>query len=415
MQQRERIINAVEALNWRGTVGDVSTRSGLELAVAQQELNSLAQDAGGHLQVSSTGEIVYAFEANTRERLVARDRNAALKAFLKSAGRAAFYLLRISFGILLIASLVLIAVAIFVLMNASRNDNDGGDSRSEGGPIFIPGFYWYDVWLFMGPSDPYTRLRDPERMGFLESVFSFLFGDGDPNAELEERRWRAVAGLIRDNGGVVVAEQLAPYLDDASTEHEDYVLPALVRYNGQPEVSEAGEIVYRFPDLQVQATAAAGRARPPEWLDEALWRFSRATGGQITLAAGLGILNFLGAWWLWFTLQGVYLPARLGWIEVLTPLLVLYGTLFLAIPAVRYFVLQQFNQGIRARNDRRAEFARRLREMNAALRKKLAFARQFARKQVIGDDDIIYTTEKNTFEQRDSELDARRFKELEEN
>lgn len=49
-------------------------------------------------------------------------------------------------------------------------------------------------------------------MSFIESVYSFVFGDGDPNFNLEERRYRQIAQLIRENGGAVTAEQLAPYL-----------------------------------------------------------------------------------------------------------------------------------------------------------------------------------------------------------
>lgn len=29
-------------------------------------------------------------------------------------------------------------------------------------------------------------LKRPKEMGFLESCFSYIFGDGDPNAEIEE-------------------------------------------------------------------------------------------------------------------------------------------------------------------------------------------------------------------------------------
>ena len=60
--------------------------------------------------------------------------------------------------------------------------------------------------------DPY-RTSPPGEMGFLQSCFSFLFGDGDPNGELGRRRARAVAALIRAQGGAVTAEQLAPLLE----------------------------------------------------------------------------------------------------------------------------------------------------------------------------------------------------------
>ncbi|KAL4573577.1 hypothetical protein LXL04_020387 [Taraxacum kok-saghyz] len=50
-------------------------------------------------------------------------------------------------------------------------------------------------------------------MNFIESVFSFVFGDGDPNEGIEEERWKLIGQYITSNGGVVTAEELAPYLD----------------------------------------------------------------------------------------------------------------------------------------------------------------------------------------------------------
>ena len=50
-------------------------------------------------------------------------------------------------------------------------------------------------------------------MTFVESVFAFVFGRGDPNDDMEHRRWRAVSALLRVNRGAVFAEQVAPFLD----------------------------------------------------------------------------------------------------------------------------------------------------------------------------------------------------------
>ena len=33
-------------------------------------------------------------------------------------------------------------------------------------------------------------------MSFLESVFSFVFGDGDPNREFEDKRWQMVSHML---------------------------------------------------------------------------------------------------------------------------------------------------------------------------------------------------------------------------
>lgn len=38
-------------------------------------------------------------------------------------------------------------------------------------------------------------------MGFFEGCFSYIFGDGNPNAQLEEVRIRSAAEMIRKAGG----------------------------------------------------------------------------------------------------------------------------------------------------------------------------------------------------------------------
>ena len=50
----------------------------------------------------------------------------------------------------------------------------------------------------------------------------------------------------------MTAEQLAPYTG-ADPTNEDGALPALVRFNGTPEVTDDGHILYTFPALQVSA------------------------------------------------------------------------------------------------------------------------------------------------------------------
>lgn len=37
------------------------------------------------------------------------------------------------------------------------------------------------------------RQEAGQGMNFLEAIFSFVFGDGDPNESYEDRRWRLVS------------------------------------------------------------------------------------------------------------------------------------------------------------------------------------------------------------------------------
>merc|ERR1719221_2248707 len=139
-------------------------------------------------------------------------------------------------------------------------------------------------------------------MGFLEAVYSLVFGDSDPNDGREQRALAAVAATARRNGGVVTGEQLAPLLSPPSyakasgtiNVDESWVLGALTRLNGRPEVTKGGQIVYVFPDLQTTAGAAEKGEKPPAIMEEREVPFSLADDGQLTFAGLLGTVDLFG-------------------------------------------------------------------------------------------------------------------------
>lgn len=417
-----RIMKAVEQLGYRVTVGDVAARAGLNINLAEQGLLTLASDAGGHLQVAESGEIAYLFPKNFRTHLRNKFLRLRLQEWWEKIWRVLFYLIRISFGVLLIASIALIFIAIAIILvainsSSDSNDSGGGDNHHSGGGsgfIFMPNFwYWSDIWWWFDPTpDPYYRQRressrsSRSEMNFLEAIFSFLFGDGNPNADLEERRWREIGTVIRNAGGAVAAEQIAPYLDDIpegyKRDYEDYMLPVLTRFNGRPEVSPDGEIVYHFSDLQT--TASSWQPQPVSaFLQELRWRFSRASSGQILLATGLGGINIIGALVLGSLLQGGQVAAQLGglvaFVQSIYWLLLVYGIAFLTIPLIRYFWIQWKNSQVEARNQKRQVQAIALERADATIQKKIAYARQFATQNVISNENLAYTSETDLLDQ----------------
>ncbi|RZM81788.1 hypothetical protein [Leptolyngbya iicbica] len=424
MAHNTAVMTAVESLNYRVTVGDVAAQSGLELAVAQQGLNALAADTQAHLQVSDAGEIAYEFPKSFRAILRNKYWRLRLQETWERIWGVLFYLIRISFGILLILSILVIVAAIIILViaaqSASQKDDDrGGGGGFGGGMVFLPRFWMGDLfWLFhydpyysrrsttRRASRPNRQGRSDDEMNFLEAVFSFLFGDGDPNADLEERRWREVGAVIQNNGGAIAAEQAVPYLDDLgkgwAQEDEDYILPVLTRFNGVPEVSPKGEIIYHFPELQVTAKER-GRISVPAYLKETPQKFSEAKLGQLSGAIALGIFNFLGAIVLGFMLQDQALVAEIGgfigFVNAIYWLILAYGTGFLAIPAIRYFWVKRKNSRIEHRNEQRQERALALNAAGPELDEKIAFAQQFAAQTVVSADDLAYTTAKELTEQ----------------
>ena len=435
MVRDPRIMQAVEQMGYRVTVGDVAAQVGLNINLAEQGLLALASEAGGHLQVAESGEIAYLFPQNFRAILRNKFLRVRLQEWWQKIWRVLFYLIRISFGVILILSIVLIFVAIAVILiaiSASNSDNDsgGGDSRhsSGGGIFFMPNFWlWSDIWWFFSPGyDSYDRRHRRQRkssrsspgseMSFLESIFSFLFGDGNPNADLEDRRWQEMGTVIRNSGGAIAAEQIAPYLDDMpegyKRESEDYMLPVLTRFNGRPEVSPEGDIIYHFPDLQT--TASSWQPQPvPTYLQEKLWRFSRASSGQNLLAIGLGGINVVGALMLGSLLRDGQIAAQIGgliaFVQSIYWLLLGYGIGFLAIPLIRYFWVQWQNSQVEARNHKRQQQSLILAQSNATLQRKIGYAQQFAAQNVIKHEDLAYTSETDLLDQqleRKDKIDA---------
>ena len=240
------VIEAVESTQLQGKpviASDVATAAGVSVATARKDLTALAALSQGDIAVDATeGELLYKFPSNLSAVLANNSaKYKALQTWQTKVWPGLFWFLRVSFGVTLLVSLAAIFSTIVFLQSSSSSDNDdrrnnnnnnnynGGGIPSFGGSyMFGPSpfdfFYWnrpYGYYATTAASDPRKRNnKPPEEMGFLPSIFSYVFGDGNPNEGLEERRLALVANLIRNNKGAVTAEQLAPFCDDAPSPTE---------------------------------------------------------------------------------------------------------------------------------------------------------------------------------------------------
>lgn len=63
----------------------------------------------------------------------------------------------------------------------------------------LDAFRW---WIYFSrPAPP----RIAGQLGFMESVYSVVFGDGDPNSGFEELRWNMIGKYIQVGINIVVA------------------------------------------------------------------------------------------------------------------------------------------------------------------------------------------------------------------
>jgi len=279
------VLQAVEANSGNTVVAsDVAVMAGVSLRQARRELTTLASLAQGDIAVSSDGDLLYTFPNNLSATLASKSAKFKAMQALRKAWPAIFFGIRVSFGLVLVASLLAIFSTIFFISQGSSNDDDrrrgdrGGGGMSLGGSMWGPSpldFFYYRPYYGYYATAPGERPRDPEDMGFLESVFSYIFGDGNPNQALEEKRLQLASNYIRTKNGAVTAEELAPFCDDAPTPdfdatttntayvNEAFVLPIVTALAGEPRVTDEGDIVYVFPELQLSASS-----RPVQRLDQ---------------------------------------------------------------------------------------------------------------------------------------------------
>lgn len=424
---RNSVQDAVESLGGRVTLGDVSARAGVKISEAEEALNALAADASGTLEVSDSGDVLYVLPSNFKQIIAGKSWLLRAEPFFQKIRDASAYLVRVTFGTALITSVVLVWVTIVAILSSSGKDDDrrrgnnNGYAYANAGPRI-----WFsptDVFWYL---DPYymrrrrMRQQTGQGMNFLEAIFSFVFGDGNPNESYEDRRWRLVGNYIQHKGGVVTAEELAPYLDvppgkdlESTVVDESYVVPALVRFGGSPEVDKDNNLIYRFPSLQKTGRRQVAPTPSERFALEEEWKLTEATGGQKTGAIALGLANLVGVVILGGLLadpQTRYSLAQSSLSFVLSsfPALQVYAAAFFAIPLIRWIINQGRNRNIQQRNEARKDIATVLQRPDGKLRAKLQSAAKQAQRTVISDKDIVYSSNKD-FADQNLDLDGESF------
>lgn len=429
-QVRGLVEKSILSRKYHVTVGDVAAEAGIPIAQAQQALTALASDSQAVLKVSDQGDIVYEFAKNFRDVVRSKSLRIRLEPTVEKVKNALAYIGRVAFGTALVSSVAIVTIALSVLSSSNDSRNDNRRSVQYRPPIYfnMMDFFWYfDPWYYRRP---YYYQKRPDEMGFLESVFSCVFGDGDPNEGFDAERWNALGRFIQSRGGVVTAEEVAPFLDatmdglrkamdtDGVVVDESFVLPALVKFDGRADVDDSGNIVYVFPELQTSARKTPMPV-PYDAILEKDWKFTRATNGQKILVGLLGLFNFVGVFALSAALQNprnIYVLAVNGLQGVvgLMPYLQAYALSFAVIPFIRWLSLKKTNAAIQDRNAARMTAAKSLLQPTRSLQQKLASKQSKAVFRTVQDKDVIYRSDRNLDETEYSESEAsdweRRFK-----
>merc|ERR1712232_382236 len=103
---------------------DITTKAGVSLTQARKDLTSLASLSQGDISVTSDGDLLYEFPSDLNSVLASRSaKYKALQTFEK-VWPSIFWGIRVSFGVALLASVVLIFTTLLFINTSSSSSED---------------------------------------------------------------------------------------------------------------------------------------------------------------------------------------------------------------------------------------------------------------------------------------------------
>ncbi|MXW67175.1 MAG: hypothetical protein F4Z72_09285 [Gemmatimonadales bacterium] len=344
------VISALRGLQGRATLGDVVSATGLPDHEAEVALRSLLETRRGHLEVSDSGDLLYRFDP----RLIARDAEPFRARFRRVAWSAFKVGFKIWTAVMLVAYFVVFVLLLIALLTANRDGRGSGGRRGFSlGDFFIlhwllGGRGWDRRGLYYGDSHA-RRLPKDARPPFYKKVFAFIFGPEEPRPT-QLQKDRTVIQLIQARKGVLTSSELIEHtglpIDDA-VEEMGRLTGA---YGGDPRVSDAGEVVYAFPELMRSAHGKV-RAREPKPAWMRLEYPKKLTGNSGGANVGIGAMNgFNLAMASVLGLPSSFDPVMFYGLGVIP---FTFSSLFFAIPIARSLALRGENRARMRRNVRR--------------------------------------------------------------
>ncbi|GHV76580.1 hypothetical protein AGMMS49942_14010 [Spirochaetia bacterium] len=406
MEQADReayrkVTEAFRRQSGGATVADIVAKTALPLHRVRELVPRAADEYSARLLVTESGEILYSFPRGFTSKY--RGFKARLGRFMEKFGRglkiAAALVFKVWIMVMLVGYFVLfmlIALAALMVSVAASSQSSNNRSSNRGGGIgglyFASGIFdliiriWFYSELtksldrrYYGRNTPAPR---PKGRPLYKAIFSFVFGDGDPNADWASREKQAVIAYIQANRGVISLPEFMTLTGNSPAEAEGRITGYCAEFGGLPEATDDGTVVYRFDELLLRADkkdrSFTGFSAPIK----RLFSFSSNTKKMNSWFAVINSVNLIfGGYFLYNTLTtGAILTQAhfdaasylygvtyiLSSTLMANPLPVLtiglgivplvFSALFWLIPALRYFGVKRDNETIKRENLRKSGY-----------------------------------------------------------
>ena len=266
---QEKLLKGFRSARSEATVADLAGVTGLPLQQIEAELPAVADEFGARMRVTEKGDILYSFPDGLKSRYKGFGPSAKrlLRKVKKWAIEAAKAVFKVWIMVMLVGYFVLfLALALFAMVASVAVQQGGGgrgDSRSNrrgggglGGLWLTTNLFnsliriWFYSELFKDPNERFRQsTARKERHPLHKSIFSHVFGDGDPNQNWSEVEKKAVVAFLQTHKGIMTMPEFMAIAGSDPAEAEVAINKYLLEFEGSPEVSENGTLYFSFPKL----------------------------------------------------------------------------------------------------------------------------------------------------------------------
>ncbi|MDR2095061.1 MAG: hypothetical protein LBP76_06035 [Treponema sp.] len=385
-----KVTEALKKRRRGATVADIVAATALPLDTVRDLVPKAADEYSARLEVTESAEIRYSFPRGFESRY--RGFKAGFKRFSEKLGRGLTFLgvqaFKVWIMVMLIGYFVLfMVIALASLMIAVAASSSNSNNRRSRGTFIGPQIFnliirlWFYSELAKSINGEYHgggRDAKPRRHPLHKSIFSFVFGEDDPNKDWKSRENKALIAFIQAHRGVISLPEFMGFTGMGPAEAEEAVLSFCAEYGGSPEASEEGTILYRFNDILLR-TDTGNRSFPGSTLIKQIKVFSR---NKKSMNRWFGLINsvnlIFGGYFFYnalhtgqvlsdasylygvtYQLSGIIMQNPLPFITIglgLVPLI--FSVFFWLIPAVRFFTEKKENEAIKLGNLKRLGFNR---------------------------------------------------------
>jgi len=386
----QKITDALRRRKEGATVADVCAVTALPLSTVRELLPKAADEYSGHLRVTQSGEILYHFPDGFKSRY------RGIGVWLKKAAQKSGVFIKMSLSFLFKVWIMVMLIGYFVLFVALALAGvflsiaaKSSNSDRKGGGFF--GFRLFDLlirlWFYSELTRPNYGNRSvtqkkKQYQPMHKAIFSFVFGEEDPNRDWQERQDRAIIAYIQANRGIISLGEYMAFTGESSIDAEQTLLAFCSKYAGSPEVTEEGTIVYRFDELLLRAdkiktdelippvkrlkTFSGNSKSKNGWfiainavnlIFGSYFLYQSNSAGQLLTEIQYQAASTLYSYTHYFLQMITSDPAGLiRTVLGLTPFI--FSILFWLIPAFRYFVEKDENEVIKLSNFKRFNFGK---------------------------------------------------------